>query len=238
MSGPSPALPFASHPHTSEITLVYSRPYSSALRPSIPPRERHVCGISHKPTPSTAPTSTLLLYPPRHPYLPHPPSPVGSLLIPSFNTLQSPSSIARPLPPLHPPAVTAHPSPHVSPPCLPDPLRNFSPCEPGNRPHLPIDSAAAHPPHLPLSVSQSFKPPMRLTTKVPHWSMAHAYGCHTESLSRDSRPAMVGPHFTTRTCNLQVSSSLYPSLLPPIIAWSCSPLLTGYSGRLQGHSSM
>jgi len=44
--------------------------------------------------------------------------------------------------------------------------------------------------------------------------------------------------FTTRTCNLQVSSSLYPSLLPPIIAWSCSPLLTGYSGRLQGHSSM
>ena len=57
---------------------MYSRPYSPALRPSIPPRERHVCGISHKPTPSTAPTSTLLLYPPRHPYLPHPPSPVGS----------------------------------------------------------------------------------------------------------------------------------------------------------------
>jgi hypothetical protein len=36
--------------------------------------------------------------------------------------------------------------------------------------------------------------------------------------------------FTTRTCNLQVSSSLYPSLLPPLIAWSCSPLLTGCSG--------
>ena len=121
---------------------------------------------------------------------------------------------------------------------LPTRIPTLPPCEPGNRPHLPIDSAAAHPPHLPLSVSQSFKPPMRLTTKVPHWSMAHAYGCHTESLSRDSRPAMVGPHFTTRTCNLQVSSSLYPSLLPPIIAWSCSPLLTGYSGRLQGHSSM